>query len=140
MSELREEVRDRYAAGEGEIFGANVKARKPGDVMAAPTVLFVCVHNAGRSQTAAAPLELTPRGGSPSVPREARRRTRSTRCRCSMRELGIDLSRSTPKPIDTDAVRQADVVVTMGCGELPRVPRHALSRLGPSRPGRPVRR
>jgi arsenate reductase (thioredoxin) len=86
--------------------------------MAAPTVLFVCVHNAGRSQMAAALLEHYANGrvavgSAGSAPADAI----NPAVVASMRELGIDLSRATPKPIETDVVREADVVVTMGCGD-----------------------
>ena len=82
-----------------------------------PEVLFVCVHNAGRSQMAAALLEHTRRGGSPSVRREARRRTRSTRPSWRDGEIGIDLSEASPKTPDRRGGRETDVVVTMGCGD-----------------------
>lgn len=83
-----------------------------------PEVLFVCVHNAGRSQMAAALLE-----------RSARQRVRvrsagsdpagaiHENVRVAMEEIGIDISREHPKAITQDAVRAADVVVTMGCGD-----------------------
>jgi protein-tyrosine-phosphatase len=83
-----------------------------------PEVLFVCVHNAGRSQMAAALLDRHARGrvvvrsaGStpadevnPSVVR-------------AMAEVGIDVSREVPKRLTDEAVRDADVVITMGCGD-----------------------
>jgi protein-tyrosine-phosphatase len=81
-------------------------------------VLFVCVHNAGRSQMAAALL--AHRGGE-------RVRVRSAGSEPAdqvnpavvvvMRELGLDLAGETPKPLEDEAVREADVVVTMGCGD-----------------------
>jgi len=81
-------------------------------------VLFVCVHNAGRSQMAAALLAR--RGGE-------RVRVRSAGSEPAdqvnpavvvvMRELGLDLAGETPKPLADEAVREADVVVTMGCGD-----------------------
>ena len=81
-------------------------------------VLFVCVHNAGRSQMAAALL--AHRGGE-------RVRVRSAGSEPAdqvnpavivvMRELGLDLAGETPKPLEDGAVREADVVVTMGCGD-----------------------
>ena len=83
-----------------------------------PTVLFVCVHNAGRSQMAAGYLqhlagdriEVLSAGSAPAdginpVAVEA------------MREAGIDIAAATPKLLTTEAVREADVVVTMGCGD-----------------------
>ena len=83
-----------------------------------PEVLYVCVHNAGRSQMAAA---LTQRLG------EGRVRVRSAGSAPgehvhpvvveAMRELGVDLERELPKLLTQDAVRAADVVITMGCGD-----------------------
>ena len=90
----------------------------PADPVARPTVLFVCVHNAGRSQMAAGYLqhlagdriEVLSAGSQPAdqvnpVVVEA------------MAEEGIDLARETPKVLTDAAVREADVVVTMGCGD-----------------------
>jgi arsenate reductase (thioredoxin) len=83
-----------------------------------PEVLFVCTHNAGRSQMAAALLDHHARG---------RVRVRSAGSQpadqlnpavvAAMDELGLDLSREFPKPLTDEAVRAADVVVTMGCGD-----------------------
>jgi protein-tyrosine-phosphatase len=83
-----------------------------------PTVLFVCVHNAGRSQMAAGYLqalagdrvEVLSAGSEPKdqvnpVAVEA------------MAEEGIDISANTPKVLTVDAVRESDVVITMGCGD-----------------------
>ncbi|MGO1957830.1 arsenate reductase ArsC [Microbacterium sp.] len=83
-----------------------------------PTVLFVCVHNAGRSQMAAGWLqrlagdavEVLSAGSEPKdqinpVAVEA------------MNEVGIDIRNNTPKLLTTDAVRESDVVITMGCGD-----------------------
>jgi arsenate reductase (thioredoxin) len=83
-----------------------------------PTVLFVCIHNAGRSQMAAGfltalagdRLEVWSAGSEPAdrvnpVAVEA------------MREEGIDLAREQPKVLSSEAVQEADVVVTMGCGD-----------------------
>jgi arsenate reductase (thioredoxin) len=83
-----------------------------------PEVLFVCVHNAGRSQMAAGLLKLradgrvevrtagsAPAGEINPVAVEA------------MKELGVDLSDEFPKPLTEDAVEAADVVITMGCGD-----------------------
>jgi protein-tyrosine-phosphatase len=83
-----------------------------------PTVLFVCVHNAGRSQMAAGWLkhlagdrvEIFSAGSEPAdrvnpIAIEA------------MREVGIDISGETPKILTTDSVSRADVVITMGCGD-----------------------
>ena len=89
---------------------------EPGDLV--PEVLFVCVHNAGRSQMAAALLDHHASG---------RVRVRSAGSAPgdrinpavvgAMDELGIDLSREFPKPLTDESVRAADVVVTMGCGD-----------------------
>ena len=83
-----------------------------------PTVLFVCVHNAGRSQMAAGYLqhlagdriEVLSAGSEPAdqvnpVAVEA------------MREEGIDITAASPKVLTDDAVQGSDVVVTMGCGD-----------------------
>ena len=83
-----------------------------------PTVLFVCIHNAGRSQMASAWLksmagdrvEIWSAGSEPAdqvnpVAVEA------------MAEVGIDISSETPKILSTDSVSRADVVITMGCGD-----------------------
>ncbi|WP_308424741.1 arsenate reductase ArsC [Longimycelium tulufanense] len=83
-----------------------------------PEVLFVCVHNAGRSQMAAALLHHHARGrvtvrSAGSAPAE----TINPAVVEVMAELGIDLSREFPKPLTTDAVQAADVVITMGCGD-----------------------
>jgi protein-tyrosine-phosphatase len=84
----------------------------------APEVLFVCVHNAGRSQMAAV-LTDSMSGGRVHV-----RSAGSTPASEinpvvveAMRELGLDLSREFPKPLTDAAVEAADVVVTMGCGD-----------------------
>jgi protein-tyrosine-phosphatase len=83
-----------------------------------PEVLFVCAHNAGRSQMAAALLDHHAHG---------RVRVRSAgsspadeinpAVRAAMDEVGIDLSKAFPKKLTTDAVEAADVVITMGCGD-----------------------
>ena len=83
-----------------------------------PEVLFVCVHNAGRSQMAAALLDSHAKGrvevrSAGSTPADEI----SPAVVAAMEELGIDLSKEFPKPLTTDAVEAADVVVTMGCGD-----------------------
>jgi arsenate reductase len=83
-----------------------------------PEVLFVCVHNAGRSQMAAALLDRYAAGR--VVVRSAGSAPASTinpAVAAVMAELGLDLSREFPKPITTEAVRASDVVITMGCGD-----------------------
>lgn len=83
-----------------------------------PEVLFVCVHNAGRSQMAAGLLDQHAQG------RVRVRSAGSTPAHeinpvaaAAMAEIGIDLSKGFPKPLTTDVVEAADVVVTMGCGD-----------------------
>ncbi|MBP0455953.1 arsenate reductase ArsC [Streptomyces montanisoli] len=83
-----------------------------------PSVLFVCVHNAGRSQMAAAWLthlagdrvEVRSAGSDPGDqvnPAAVE----------AMAEAGIDITRETPKILTADAVRESDVCITMGCGD-----------------------
>ncbi len=86
--------------------------------MSAPEVLFVCVHNAGRSQMAAALLSSYARGrvrvkSAGSAPAEEINPLVVT----AMAEVGIDLSRELPKKLESDSVRMADVIITMGCGD-----------------------
>jgi arsenate reductase (thioredoxin) len=83
-----------------------------------PEVLFVCVHNAGRSQMAAGLTKLRSQGSvgvrsAGSDPAEVINPAVVE----AMAELGIDLSAELPKPLAGDAVRAADVVITMGCGD-----------------------
>ena len=85
---------------------------------AVPEVLFVCVHNAGRSQMAAALLEHHARGrvlvrSAGSAPAAEL----NPSVVAAMAELGIDVSAEVPKKLETEAVEAADVVVTMGCGD-----------------------
>jgi arsenate reductase (thioredoxin) len=82
-----------------------------------PEVLFVCVHNAGRSQMAAALVKRRSGGrvdvrSAGSAPAEAIYPVVVE----AMAELGIDLD-ANPKPLTEAAVRAADVVITMGCGD-----------------------
>src|SRR3954447_19066919 len=103
--------------------------------------LFVCLHNAGRSQISAALFEQVAQGA-----HEARSAGTTPAERVHpevvevMREVGIDLSDREPQRLTTELARWADVVVTMGCGRrLPVHPRQALHRLEPHRPkGLPV--
>ncbi|SFQ80092.1 arsenate reductase ArsC [Amycolatopsis rubida] len=86
--------------------------------MPIPEVLFVCVHNAGRSQMAAALLHHHAQGrvvvrSAGSAPAD----TVNPAVVAVMNELGIDLSREFPKPLTTEGVQAADVVITMGCGD-----------------------
>jgi protein-tyrosine-phosphatase len=83
-----------------------------------PEVLFVCVHNAGRSQMAAALLDHHANGrvvvrSAGSTPADEVNPTVVQ----AMAELGLDLSKEFPKPLTTEAVEASDVVVTMGCGD-----------------------
>jgi protein-tyrosine-phosphatase len=85
---------------------------------AVPEVLFVCVHNAGRSQMAAALLDHHAAGrvtvrSAGSAPAN----TINPAVVTAMAEIGLDLSHEFPKPLTTDAVEAADVVITMGCGD-----------------------
>jgi len=86
--------------------------------MTKPTVLFVCVHNAGRSQMAAGFLQhlagdridVLSAGSQPAD------RVNAVAVE-AMAEVGIDLGHEVPKVLTDSAVREADVVVTMGCGD-----------------------
>ncbi len=83
-----------------------------------PEVLFVCVHNAGRSQMAAALLDELGKGK--VVVRSAGSAPANeihANVRAAMAEVGLDLDKDFPKPLTDEAVRGADVVVTMGCGD-----------------------
>lgn len=83
-----------------------------------PTVLFVCVHNAGRSQMAAGLLthlagdriEVRSAGSEPAD-------QLNPAVVAAMGEVGIDITAEQPKLLTTDAVQAADVVITMGCGD-----------------------
>ena len=83
-----------------------------------PEVLFVCVHNAGRSQMAAALLHHYAEGrvrvrSAGSAPADEINPDVVT----AMAELGIDVSKEFPKPVTDEVVRAADAVITMGCGD-----------------------
>ena len=83
-----------------------------------PAVLFVCVHNAGRSQMAAAFLANLSAGqievrSAGSAPAE----TVNPAAVEAMAEVGIDIAAEAPKLLSADTVRASDVVVTMGCGD-----------------------
>jgi arsenate reductase (thioredoxin) len=83
-----------------------------------PEVLFVCVHNAGRSQMAAALLEVRSSGriavrSAGSAPADEVNPVVVE----AMREIGIELAYSVPKSLTGAAVEASDVVVTMGCGD-----------------------
>jgi arsenate reductase len=83
-----------------------------------PEVLFVCVHNAGRSQMAAGLVKLRSQGrihvrSAGSTPAEQI----NPAVVDAMQELGVDMSEEFPKPLTDEVVRAADVVITMGCGD-----------------------
>ncbi|KUM38265.1 arsenate reductase ArsC [Arthrobacter sp. EPSL27] len=83
-----------------------------------PSVLFVCVHNAGRSQMAAAFLTTLSNGAievrsAGSAPADKVNPAAVE----AMAELGIDMSAEIPKVLTTEAVKESDVVITMGCGD-----------------------
>ena len=83
-----------------------------------PEVLFVCIHNAGRSQMAAALLEHHAQGrvrvrSGGSAPADRI----NPAALAAMKEIGIDMSREHPKLMTDEAVQASDVVVTMGCGD-----------------------
>jgi len=83
-----------------------------------PSVLFVCVHNAGRSQMAAG--FMTPLGqgrvevlSAGSAPKDSINPVAVE----AMKEIGIDISENSPKVLTPEAVQQSDAVITMGCGD-----------------------
>lgn len=84
-----------------------------------PTVLFVCIHNAGRSQMAAGYLTaladgaVTVRSGGSEPGTEI-----NPIAIQAMREDGIDISQGVPRLMTTEAVQASDVVITMGCGDV----------------------
>ncbi|MBA2807312.1 arsenate reductase ArsC [Streptomyces sp. KM273126] len=83
-----------------------------------PSVLFVCVHNAGRSQMGAA--FLTHLGGDRVEVRSAGSAPAESvnpAVVAAMTEVGIDISAETPQILTTEAVQSSDVVITMGCGD-----------------------
>jgi arsenate reductase (thioredoxin) len=83
-----------------------------------PSILFVCIHNAGRSQMAAAyarvlsdgAVEVRSAGSAPAA-------SINPAVREAMLEEGIDISAEKPKILTTEAVEASDVVITMGCGD-----------------------
>ena len=86
--------------------------------MSKPSVLFVCVHNAGRSQMAAAFLTYLSNGdvevrSAGSAPADSINPAVVE----AMKEIGIDISHEVPKVLTTEAVIESDVVITMGCGD-----------------------
>ena len=83
-----------------------------------PSVLFVCVHNAGRSQMAAAFLTTLAKGAIEvrSAGSQPADKVNPAAVE-AMAELGIDMSAEIPKVLTTEAVKESDVVITMGCGD-----------------------
>jgi len=83
-----------------------------------PSVLFVCVHNAGRSQMAAAFLTTLSKGAIEvrSAGSQPADKVNPAAVE-AMAELGIDMSAEIPKVLTTEAVKVSDVVITMGCGD-----------------------
>jgi len=82
------------------------------------TVLFVCVHNAGRSQMAAGFMRTLGAGkvevlSAGSAPKDAINPVAVA----AMAEVGIDIANNVPKVLTAEAVQQSDVVITMGCGD-----------------------
>ncbi len=87
-------------------------------VSEAPEVLFVCVHNAGRSQMAAGLVKLHSEGrihvrSAGSTPADEINPAVVE----AMQEIGVDMNEEFPKPLTDEVVRAADVVITMGCGD-----------------------
>ena len=83
-----------------------------------PSVLFVCVHNAGRSQMAAAFLTHLSQGAVDvrSAGSEPADRVNPAAV-AAMAEVGVDIATEQPKILTTEAVKASDVVITMGCGD-----------------------
>ena len=83
-----------------------------------PAVLFLCTHNAGRSQMAAALLDHQAAGRVrvPSAGTQPAAELNPAVVQ-AMAEIGIDISREFPKPLTTSKVKAADIVITMGCGD-----------------------
>lgn len=84
-----------------------------------PTVLFVCVHNAGRSQMAAGFMRALSMGkvevlSAGSAPKDSINPIAIE----AMMEVGIDIANNTPKVLTPEAVQESDAVITMGCGDV----------------------
>src|SRR5690606_12980025 len=103
--------------GDGQHLSPTSTLEKP-TMREIPTVLFVCVHNAGRSQMAAGYLQALAgdRVRVFSAGSEPADRLNPLAVEV-MAEEGIDIAVNTPKVLTTDAVRESDVVITMGCGD-----------------------
>jgi len=109
-------------AGEGSSIAVDMQGRQAMpqalDPGAQPEVLFICVHNAGRSQMAAGLLKLRSQGrinvrSAGSAPAEEI----NPNAVAALEELGIDVTEEYPKPLTDEVVRAADIVITMGCGD-----------------------
>lgn len=97
----------------------NIQSSGPELMNNKPSVLFVCVHNAGRSQMAAGFMSHLGRGrvevlSAGSAPKDSINPVAVE----VMAEIGIDISSNTPKVLTNDAVEQSDAVITMGCGDV----------------------
>ncbi len=87
--------------------------------MSKPTVLFVCVHNAGRSQMAAGFMRELGQGrvevlSAGSAPKDSINPVAVA----AMAEVGIDIANNAPKVLTPEAVQESDAVITMGCGDV----------------------
>ena len=99
--------------------GSEMTPEMTPEMTSRPSVLFVCVHNAGRSQMAAAYLEHLSEGrvevrSAGSAPADSLNPVVVE----AMREEGIDLAAASPKVLTDEAVLASDVVITMGCGDV----------------------
>ena len=110
----------------------DLDSAQPTDTTERPTVLFACIHNAGRSQLGAAyahhlsggSVEVLSAGSEPAG-------SINTLVRDVLLEDGIDISTKTPKLLVPEAVKASDIVITMGCGETcPVYPGKAIRGLG----------
>ena len=118
MRLVRDDIDARVHALFAELTGQATPTDDDEDSEDRPSVLFVCVHNAGRSQMAAGWLEHLAEGrvevrSAGSAPKEEV----NPAAVAAMAEVGIDIAANTPKVLTTDAVKDSDVVITMGCGD-----------------------
>ena len=100
------------------VYARPESARTSGALVSNPSVLFVCVHNAGRSQMAAGLLDYHAAGrvavrSAGSAPSDEI----NPSAVAVMADLGIDISTEYPKPLTDESVQASDVVITMGCGD-----------------------
>jgi arsenate reductase len=106
---------DERSVGEQLRAVATIEGR---DMANIPEVLFVCVHNAGRSQMAAALLDHHAQGRVRVTSAGSEPASKINRAvLAAMQEIGLDLSKESPKALTDEAAEAADVVVTMGCGD-----------------------